>query len=241
MKIRILKKIGKNTIVQTILGRLISLYVRFVYKTSSWIVEGNRDEYLHGDFSYLIAFWHGRNLSDLFYKMKYEAELHKKVSVLISLHRDGRIMASAMDSVGIETIDGSSKRGGAVAALDIIKTLKQPGNIVALSPDGRKPGYKMTDGIITLAKKSGKPIVLSAFSVKRGIVLKTWDKSLVPLPFNKGIVKLSEPIYIPADLGYGEIEKWREILERRLTELTLEADRAVGLKGRFSLDEEEKK
>ena len=240
MKIRIFKKIGKSQIVQTLLGRLLSLYVRFVYKTSSWTVEGSMDEYLHGDFSYLIAFWHGRNLSDLFYKMKYEAEMDKKVSVLISMHRDGRIMASAMKGVGIETIDGSSKRGGAVAALDIIKTLKQPGNIVALAPDGRKPGYKMTDGILTLAKKSQKPIVLSAFSVKRGIVLKTWDKSLVPLPFNKGIVMLSKPIYIPANLEHTEIEKWREILERRLTELTLEADKRIGFKGNFSLDGEEK-
>lgn len=240
VKIRILKRIGKNPVVQTVLGHLISLYVRFVYMTSSWTVEGHKDEYIRGDLSYLIVFWHGRNLADLFYKMKYDSVMEKKVSVLISLHRDGRIMASAMNGVGIETIDGSSKRGGAVAALDIIKALKRPGNIIALAPDGRKPGYKMTEGIIALAKKSQSPIVLSSFSVKRGIVLKTWDKTLFPFPFNKGMVKLGNPIYIPADLEPSEMEKWREILERRLTELTLEADKRIGFKG-FSLNEEEEK
>lgn len=239
MKIKILKRIGKSAFVQTILGHLIFLYVFLVYKTSRWTIEGLRDEYISGDFSYLITFWHGRNLSDIFFKM--HKKIQKKVSVLISLHRDGRIMASAMDGVGIETIDGSSTRGGAMAALEMIKMLKKPAHIVALAPDGRKPGYKMTDGLVVLAKKSQRPIVLSVFSVRRGIVLKTWDSFLLPFLFNKGIVMLSEPIWIPSDLTSEEVEKWRRILEDRLNELTLEADRRIGFKGQFSLDVEGKK
>ena len=238
MKIRFLKKIGKNAFVQTFLGRLLYLYVWLVYKTSRWTVAGLRDEYVCGDFSFLIAFWHGRNLSDIFFKM--HQNVMKKVSVLISLHRDGRIMASAMKPIDIETIDGSSKRGGAVAALDIIKTLKRGGNIVAIAPDGRKPGYKMTDGVVVMAKKAQRPIVLSAFSVKRGILLKTWDSYFVPFPFTKGVVLLSEPIYIPADLDKDGIEKWRQELESRLIELTREADRRVGAGGRNFLHTEGK-
>ena len=214
------------------------MYVLLVYKTSRWTIEGLRDEYVSSDFSYLIAFWHGRNLSDIFLKM--HEKVQKKVSVLISLHRDGRIMASAMNSVGIETISGSSKRGGAMAALEIIKILKKPAHIVALAPDGRKPGYKMTEGLITLAKKSQRPIVLSAFSVKHGLLLKTWDKNLFPFLFNKGIVMLSEPIYIPSDLDSEGVEKWRQILEDRLIDLTHEADQRVGFKKRISLRAEEK-
>ena len=238
MKIRILKKIGKSQFVQTLLGRLIYLYVLMVYKTSRWTIEGLRDEYVSGDLSFLITFWHGRNLSDIFFKMR--EKIQKEVSVLISMHRDGRIMASAMDGVGIGTISGSSKRGGAMAALEIIKMLKQPAHIIALAPDGRKPAYKMTDGLITLAKKSRRPIVLSAFSVKRGVLLKTWDRNLFPLPFNKGVVMLSEPIYIPADLDREGTEKWRQILEDRLIDLTEEADRHVGFNRRISLRTEDK-
>lgn len=238
MKLRILKKIGKSEVVQTILGYLICLYVHFVYLTSRWTIEGLREEYVSGDFSYLITFWHGRNLSDIFLVM--HEKVQKKVSVLISLHRDGRIMASAMKGVGIETIDGSSKRGGMIAALEIIKTLKKNAQIVAIAPDGRKPAYKMTDGLIMLAKKSQRPIVLSAFSVKHGLLLKTWDKNLFPFLFNKGIVMLSEPIYIPSDLDQAGIEKWRKILEDKLIDLTEEADRRVGLRKRVSLRSEEK-
>ena len=237
MKIRILKKIGKSAFIQTILGHLIYLYVLLVYKTSRWTMEGLREEYVSGDFSYLIAFWHGRCISDMFLRLGH---LGKKVSVLISLHRDGRIMASAMSPLDIKTIDGSSKRGGAIAALDIIKTLKKEGNIVAIAPDGREPGYKMTDGLILLAKKSQKPVVLSAFSVRRGFFLKTWDRFLVPFPFNKGVLMFSEPIYVPPDLDQAGIEKWRRILEDKLIGLTEEADQRIGLKKKFSLRTEEK-
>ena len=231
MKIRILKNIGKSSFIQTLLGRLLCFYVLLVYKTSRWTVEGLRDEYVNGDFSFLSAFWHGRCITDIFL-VEY-ARVKKKISVLISLHRDGRIMASAMSPIGVETIDGSSKRGGAAAALEIIKTLKRPGNMIAIAPDGHEPGYKMTDGVIVMAKKSQRPIVLSAFSAKRGFLLKTWDSFLMPFPFNKGVLLLSEPIYVPADLDKNGIEEWRQMLEKRLIELTKEADRRAGTERGF--------
>lgn len=232
-KRRIFKGIGKNALVQTLIGRLLYCYVWLVYKTSSWSMDGLRDEYINGDFSYFITFWHGRSISDMF--LVLDKSLQKKVSVLISLHRDGRIMASAMKGLGIQPINGSSKRGGAVAALEMIRTLNKPANVVALSPDGRKPGYKMTTGLIAMAKKSQKPIVLSAYSVRKGKILKTWDKFLLPSLFNKGILLFSEPIHIPADLDAEGVEKWRVILENRLIDLTEEADRRVNLKGRIPL------
>ncbi len=215
------------------MGQVLFLYVWLVYKTSRWTMDGLRDEYINGDFSYFIAFWHGRALSDMF--LVLDRKPQKKVSVLISLHRDGRIMASAMKGLGIQPINGSSKRGGAVAALEMIRTVNVSANVVALSPDGRKPGYKMTEGLVQLAKKSKKPIVLSAYSVRRGKMLKTWDKFLFPFLFNKGIVLFSEPIYIPSDLDQNGVEEWRQILENRLIDLTEEADRRVDFKGRLPL------
>ena len=84
-KIRILKGIGKNAFVQTMIGRLLYWYVWLVYKTSRWSMDGLRDEYVSGDFSYFITFWHGRSMSDMF--LVLDRKLQKKVFVLISLHR----------------------------------------------------------------------------------------------------------------------------------------------------------
>ena len=66
-------------------------------------------------------------------------------------------------------------------------------------------------------------------------MLKTWDKYVFPFLFNNGIVVFSEPIYIPADLDRDGVEEWRRILEDRLIDLTEEADRRIGLKGRLPL------
>ncbi len=227
-KFKIFKGIGNNAFVQTLMGRLIYLYVLFVYKTSRWTMVNVRDDYVKGDKSFLFAFWHGRTFSDMFLMWRYKPE--KSVSVLTSLHRDGRIIASAMEWLGLETVNGSSKRGGAMAALDIVRRLRKPANIVAIAPDGRKPGYVMTDGVVQLASKARHQIVLSAFSVKRGKVLKTWDRFLVPYPFNKGVVVFSDPIDIPAGLDAAGVERWRADLEQRLIGVTREADRLAGLK-----------
>lgn len=235
-KIRIFKGIGKNSFVQTTIGWLLYFYVWFVYKTSSWSMYGLKEEYITGDFSYLITFWHGRSMSDMF--LVLQKKMQKQVSVLISLHRDGRIMASAMTGLGLKTINGSSKQGGIAAALEILRTLNNPGQVIALSPDGRKPGYKMTDGLILLAKKSKKPIVLSAYSVKRGKILKTWDKFLIPFPFNKGIIVFSEPIYIPSDIDRDGVQYWKKVLEDRLIDLTQKADVMADLGNRIPLQEE---
>ena len=88
----------------------------------------------------------------------------------------------------------------------------------------------MTDGVVQLASKARHQIVLSAFSVKRGKVLKTWDRFLVPYPFNKGVVVFSDPIDIPAGLDAAGVERWRADLEQRLIGVTREADRLAGLK-----------
>lgn len=227
-KFKIFKGIGNNAFVQTLAGRLVYLYVLFVYKTSRWTMVNLHDDYVNGDKSFLFAFWHGRALSDMF--LMWHHKPRKKVSVLISLHRDGRIIASAMEWLGLETINGSSKRGGAMAALDIIRKLRRPANIVAIAPDGRKPGYVMTDGLVQLASKSRHQVVLSAFSVKRGKMMKTWDRYLLPFPFNKGVLVFSDPIDVPADLDKNGVEQWRADLEKRLIDITREADRLAGLK-----------
>lgn len=101
---------------------------------------------------------------------------------------------------------------------------------MAMAPDGRKPGYKMTKGLVALASESGRPIVFTAFSVKRAKIFKTWDRFMLPLPFNKGVILNTEPIYVPAELDAEQTEVWRKKLEKRLLDLTRLADERAGRK-----------
>jgi lysophospholipid acyltransferase (LPLAT)-like uncharacterized protein len=47
---------------------------------------------------------------------------------------------------------------------------------------------------------------------------------IVPLPFTKAVYLYGEPIFVPRD---GEVEEYRQTVERALNELTDEAERLV--------------
>lgn len=222
------KKIGKMVIVQELIGYLFYLYTRLVFHTTCWTAEGWTYAFDDEKQSFFMSFWHGRLMGATFAKFYFKPQkLHPYV--LISLHRDGRAVAAAMRHYGIKTVDGSSKRNGTAAGLAIMRLMKED-SLMAMAPDGRKPGYKMTKGLVALASESGRPIVFTAFSVKRAKIFKTWDRFMLPLPFNKGVILNTEPIYVPAELDAEQTEVWRKKLEKRLLDLTRLADERAGRK-----------
>ena len=230
-----LKKIGSSTFVQEFLGFLFFLYTAFVVKTSRWTIEGWPKDRDDGGNSFLLLFWHGR----IFATPAIHFIIRPKIKcyVLSSLHRDGRIMASTNARWGAETIDGSASKGGIGAALTIRRALKKS-SLIAITPDGRKPAYKMTKGAIIMARDSGCPIMPCSYSSSRAKQLKTWDSFLLPLPFGKAVTLIGEPVFVPKDAGEEDIEKYRQIVEDKLTALMNEADRRVG---RQSGDSEKQK
>ena len=77
-----------------------------------------------------------------------------------------------------------------------------------------------------------------SYSSSRAKQLKTWDSFLLPLPFGKAVTLIGEPVFVPKDAGEEDIEKYRQIVEDKLTALMNEADRRVG---RQSGDSEKQK
>src|SRR5437870_7855595 len=117
---------------------VIQLYIRLVYATNRWTVEG-------GDIPlrlreagrpFILAFWHGRLLM---IPMAWQrlAPMH----MLISSHRDGRLIADAVRYFGVDSIDGASRRGGSAALRLMVKRLRA-GDCVGITPDGpRGPAH----------------------------------------------------------------------------------------------------
>ena len=220
-----LKKIGSSAFVQELLGFLFYLYMVFVIKTSRWTIEGWPQDRDDAGESFLLLFWHGRIFSAP--PIHFIKKPKMKAYVLSSLHRDGRIMASTNARWGADTIDGSASKGGIGAALTIRRALKNS-SFIAMTPDGRKPAYKMTKGAIIMARDSGCPIIPCSYSSSKAKQLKTWDSFLVPLPFGKAVTLLGEPIFVPKETDEEGIEKYRQIVENKLTGLMVEADTRVG-------------
>ena len=181
----------------------------------------------------IFVFWHGRLLMMPF------ANKVKKVSFLVSPHRDGQVVGRALKQFGLHPILGSTTRKGFSGFKNMIKAL-QNGSNVALVPDGpRGPRYKVQMGVIELSRLTGKPIVPITFGASKKIFLNTWDRFLLPYPFSKGVFIWGEPIQVDPNSDHAHLEAKRLLLERSLNELTERADHyfdsptpSLSLKGR---------
>ena len=164
------------------------------------------------------VFWHGRLL------MMPRIYKGKKLSFLVSPHRDGQIVGRALKRFGFHAILGSTNRRGFSAFKQMLKANRE-GSDIALVPDGPKgPRYQVQIGVIELAKLTGRPVVPVTFSSSKRKLFKTWDQFLLPYPFSRGVFVWGEPVYVDPKGDRSHLEERRALLERRLNELTEKAD-----------------
>ncbi len=142
----------------------------------------------------LVAFWHGEILMNPFLHQKFFKDA--KMSVMISEHFDGELIAKIAKYFGFSSIRGSSSRG-AIKALKMSLRLIDSGGGIAITPDGpRGPFHSVADGIVTLAQKKDIPIVVYRYKASSFWQLKSWDKFIVPKPFSTLEFYASEPFYV---------------------------------------------
>ena len=177
---------------------------------------------------YIIAFWHGRIMM-----LVHCRPHHFPVEVMISNNLDGSLIAETVAPLDVIAIRGSSrdprkpgKHKGGREALKIMLARLEQGAVVAITPDGpRGPRQRAQDGVVTLARMSGAPIVPVTGAVRRGIRFGSWDRFVMPLPFGRGLILWDAPIVLPRD---GDPEEMRLLVETRLNALSETADREMG-------------
>jgi len=170
---------------------------------------------------FTITFWHGRLLM---LPISYKG---KRVSILVSPHRNGRLLRDILERFGFNIIVGTSSiPQTAFSAFRQMVKLQKSGSDIAFPPDGPSgPSGQAKMGIIELAKRTGRPILPLAFSASKKKVLNTWDRFLLPYPLSKGVFIWGDPIYIDRTGDQDYLEEKRRLLENRLNELTEQADR----------------
>ncbi len=140
----------------------------------------------------IISFWHEYILfSSLIFKTTMQKD--DKCSVIISEHFDGNMIANTVKFFGIDSIRGSSTRGGIKAIKESFKLLDR-GECVAITPDGpRGPRRSVADGIVAISQKKDVNIVAYSYKASSFWRLKSWDKFLIPKPFSRVDFYISEP------------------------------------------------
>ncbi|MGH9868334.1 MAG: lysophospholipid acyltransferase family protein [Candidatus Polarisedimenticolia bacterium] len=175
---------------------------------------------------YIHAFWHGH-----LFLMPY-AYRGRGISILISEHADGEIIARTMGWFGHASIRGSTTSGGAAALRRAVQALRA-GRDLGFTPDGpRGPRRRAQIGVIQAARLGGAAIVPVAFAASPSRILGSWDAFVLPYPFSRGVFVYGAPMEIPPDAGREDMEAARHELETRLNDLTASA---VALAGGSSL------
>jgi len=223
--VRPIKAILKSRVFRNMLCWIGAQYIRIVYRTGTWHVDGGQipEQLWAQNKPFILAFWHGRLLM-----MPYCWQRSKPIHMLISNHRDGQLIARTVGYFGIHSAEGSSSKGGAKALRTMVKALGR-GEYVGITPDGpRGPRMHASQGIVSVAKLSGAPVIPAAFGINKGRALSTWDRFLIARPFAKGVIVWGPPISVPRDANEAACEQARIDIETALNTVTNRADELTG-------------
>lgn len=168
---------------------------------------------------FLLAFWH-RHLLLMPYSYRGEG-----ISVLVSQHRDGELIARTVARFGIHSSRGSSTRGGSAGVRELLRKLKS-GFDLAITPDGPKgPRGVAKPGAVQLAALARVPIIPVAVGASRAKRLPSWDGFVIPWPGSRVCLVYGEPVRVErgSDAEAASLE-----LARRLDAAEVEAERLAG-------------
>ena len=191
-----------------------------LYKTLLLRVEiSDPHGYLPGARSHITVTWHNRLL---FFPVIFPPQVQQRTVAVVSPSRDGQYIADLLACFGIKSLRGSSSRKGAQALRAAFQALEEGYN-VSFTPDGpRGPKYRMSRGPIHLASRSGRPIIPVSLNASRYWAARSWDRFQIPKPFSRLHVILGEAIAIPPDLDDNGIETWRQLVEEKLMQITVD-------------------
>jgi lysophospholipid acyltransferase (LPLAT)-like uncharacterized protein len=221
-----MKSMLRSRPIQYLLSGLLRYYILLILRTNRWTFDGAENLARHGaSRSAVFGFWHENlSLMPVMVMLARRLPVFNPVPIhtLVSQHHDGRFIGLVVRPLGIETVLGSSSRGGADGLRQLVRLLRR-GAIVGITPDGpRGPRRVPAQGVAQLAALADVPVLPCAARTSRRIVLNTWDRMAIPLPFGRGIVVCGPAIAVPRD-------SWREALPAIAAAMNLATDRAEQL------------
>ncbi len=158
----------------------------------------------------IYSFWH-----DVIFPSTYIWR-DLQVRVMSSDSFDGEYTGRIIRKFGFVKVRGSSSKG-AVRAFLAMKKEVEKGWVVAFTIDGpRGPRYVAKPGPVVLARATGVPMVVYHIGLDDAWTLKTWDRSLVPKPFSRALLRISRVIPVPRDADEAEKERLHGELQAAL-------------------------
>ncbi len=157
----------------------------------------------------VIMSWHSHLLIPFYYLKSYG------IIPLIGFHSDAEILSQIGQRLGYTPLRGSSNRKPTAAAVELLKIIKQPGNVVGLTPDGPKgPERKVKIGTLKIVRKAEASIIPLGAAASRNRIFNSWDKFHQPKLFSKIAMVFGEPIKLYKNIDYNLDDLSKQISEK---------------------------
>ncbi|PIP72027.1 MAG: hypothetical protein COW89_08725 [Nitrospinae bacterium CG22_combo_CG10-13_8_21_14_all_47_10] len=208
-----MKKLLFNYVLPYLLFGLIYLWCLTLRSKNLNEEEENHFKNLAGP--YILTLWHGR----IFY-LFYYLRRHPEYFLLISPSEDGDLLARLARLMGYSVIRGSTYKKAVPAARSLIKVLRKNNKIIIIADGSRGPRCVAQSGSVQLAGITGAPIFPMTFGARNKVVLNSWDRFVIPLPFTRCTLNFSSPISLARRADEQSIEEKRLELENTLNLIT---------------------
>lgn len=206
-----LKRLLRARAVQAALAGLAGLYLRLALATTRWTLVGEQNlaPCLDG-FPLVVAFWHERlPLMPALWLHARRLAAARGVAmpapcVLVSRNADGRLIGRVVGRFGLGVAHGSTARGGVdkggAAGLRALRDALAAGRIAVVTPDGpRGPRRVAAAGVAQLAALAGVAVLPCAGQTRRRLVLGSWDRMVLPLPWGRGVLVCGPAVTVGRD------------------------------------------
>lgn len=160
----------------------------------------------------ILACWHNRLALFSYAVARWAPEM--PFSAVISNSNDGEILARIVGRVKNMRAIRVPHDARHKALRQIIHTLNDEKSVLLVTPDGpRGPRYRSKPGTVVAADACQAPILACSWSATSFWQLNSWDRLVLPMPFSRIVLAISDPL----DIGHaGSLKERRERLDRCL-------------------------
>lgn len=169
------------------------VYIVYRLLISSWRIHVTAHPQFEDDLKnnrpVLFAHWHEDIIALAAYSKFY------RIATIASSSSDGEIIAQVLSRLGLKLARGSSSKNG-VSGLRTLIRLSRDRYILNIPVDGpRGPRHVPKGGVLELSKILKARIYPGGLaSSNHHIFDKSWDKSVLPKPFSRVVLRWDEPI-----------------------------------------------
>ncbi|ONI38344.1 hypothetical protein AN639_01860 [Candidatus Epulonipiscium fishelsonii] len=159
---------------------IFNLYLNFVYKTSkiNFIEQGKKIDYNNS----IIGFWHGESCCNYLICKHFK---DKAIDIIVTEDKRGDYISNILEKYKVTPLRVGDGCRAKDKLREIITTAQIPNRIFMVALDGPLGPYHVPKKLaFMLSNKSNKQLGIIRTDVKRKIILKRWDKYIIPLPFN---------------------------------------------------------